>query len=191
MNQYNKALLLILILALGTFCATTISCKKSKSSTTSGTPTLYDTLGGATLVVDPLDSADTVEQGYLAIRTIVDTTMFTFASDPLIDTFFSVLQHEDSLGNATEFDTLSTRMAKFIATAAGCTNPRYAYTGPDMYAAHNPDSNANITRPVTDSAFNEFVYDLAQSAINYGFSAQVVSQFGSMLYKYEGQVVQQ
>jgi hypothetical protein len=43
--------------------------------------------------------------------------------------------------------------------------------------------------PVPDSVFNEFVYDLVQSAINLGLSAQVVSQFGSMLYKYEGQIV--
>jgi hypothetical protein len=189
MNQYNKALLLITILALATFCAATISCKKSKSSTSSGTPTLYDTLGGSTPVIDPEDTTKMVEKGYLAIRTIVDTTMFTFASDPLVDTFFSVLQHEDSLGESSELVSLSTAMTKFIAAAAGSTDS--TYSGPTMYAAHNPNSNPNITRLVTDSAFNEFVYDLGVSAIDYGFSAQVVSQFGSMLYKYEGQIVQQ
>jgi hypothetical protein len=195
MKQYNKALLLIMILALATVCVTTLSCKKSKATITSGKPTLYDTLGGATLVVDPLsiDSTTMIEKGFLTIRTIVDTTMFTFASDPLIDSYFSVLVNEDTLGNYTEFDSLSIRMTRFIAKAAGCTNdsPYYAYPTLDMYAAHNHDSNSNFPNvPVTDSAFNEFVYDLAQSAINYGLSAQVVSQFGSLLYKYEGQVVQ-
>jgi hypothetical protein len=190
MKQYNKALLLIMILGLATVCMTTLSCKKSKSSTGSGKPTLYDTLGGATLVVDPLDTNEMVEQGYLTIRTIVDTTMFTFASDPLIDTFFTVLRTEDSEGNASEYETLSKGITNFIATAAGCTDTSYTYKGRDLYAAHNPDSNSNIPLAVTDSAFNEFVYDIGQSAINYGLSAQVVSQIGSLLYKYEGQVVQ-
>jgi len=190
MKKYNKALLLIMILGLATVCVTTLSCKKSKATGASGKPTLYDTLGGATLVVDPLDDTAMIEKGYLTIRTIVDTTMFTFASDPLIDTFFIVLSTEDAAGKDTEYVNLSLGMTNFIATAAGCTNPKYAYSGPDMYAAHNPDSNSKIPLSVTDSAFNEFVYDIAQSAINYGLSAQVVSQFGSMLYKYEGQIVQ-
>jgi hypothetical protein len=191
MKQYNKAFLLIMIVALATVCVTTLSCKKSKATTASGTPTLYDTLGGATLVLDPLDPDSTmIEKGYLTIRTIVDTTMFTFASDPLIDTFFIVLSTEDAAGKDSEYVNLSTGMTNFIAMAAGCTNPKYAYSGPDMYAAHNPATNKNIPLSVTDSAFNEFVYDIAQSAINYGLSAQVVSQFGSMLYKYEGQIVQ-
>jgi hypothetical protein len=192
MKQYNKALLLIMILAVATVCVTTLSCKKSKSSIVSGTPTLYDTLGGATLVVDPLDTSSMIEQGFLTIRTIVDTTMFTFATDPLIDNYFSVIIGEDTLGNYAEFDSLSIRMTRFIAKAAGCTNttPYYAYPTLDMYAAHNPDSNVNIKMVVTDSAFNEFVYDIGQSSINYGLSAQVVSQIGSLLYKYEGQVVQ-
>ena len=188
MKQYNKALLLIMILALTVVCVTTHSCKKSKSSTSSGKPTLYDTLGGTTLVVDPLDTSHMIEQGYLTIRTIVDTTMFTFASDPLIDTFFHVLRTEDADGNPYEYETLSRGMSLFIATAAGSTDS--IYTGPDLYAAHNPDSNSNIPLSVTDTAFNEFVYDISRSALSYGLSAQVVSQIGGMLYKYEGQIVQ-
>jgi hypothetical protein len=194
MKQYNNAFLLIVILAGATVCAMTLSCKKSKTSTSSGKPTLYDTLGGPTLVIDPTqpDTTIYIEKGYLAIRTIVDTTMFTFANDPLINSYFYVLQNDDTLGNPSEYESLGLAMTNFIATAAGCTNPNYAYNGPDMYAAHNPDSNSKkIRSAVTDSAFNEFVYDIAQSSINYGFSAQVVSQIGSMLYKYEGQVVQQ
>lgn len=190
MKQYNKVFLLIMILALAAVCVTTLSCKKSKSSTASGKATLYDTLGGTTLVTDPLDTSEKIEQGYLTIRTIVDTTMFTFASDPLIDTFFTVLRTEDAAGNSSEYESLSKGMTNFIATAAGCTNSSYAYSGPDLYAAHNPDSNSNIPLSVTDTAFNQFVYDIGQSALNYGLSAQVVSQIGSMLYKYEGQVVQ-
>jgi hypothetical protein len=188
MKQYNKALLLIMILAVATVCVTTLSCKKSKATTPSGKQTLYDTLGGTTPVVDPLDTSHMIEQGYLTIRTIVDTTMFVFASDPLLEPFFIVLHDDDSLGQSSEYISLSTGMTRFIAMAAGSVDS--VYTGPDMYAAHHHASDSNMPDiPLPDSVFNEFVYDLGQSAINYGLSAQVVSQFGSMLYKYEGQIV--
>ena len=83
---------------------------------------------------------------------------------------------------------MSTAMTQFIAMAAGSADS--IYTGPDMYSAHHHDSNSNIPDiPLSDTAFNEFVYDLSHSAIDIGLSAQVVSQFGSMLYKYEGQIV--
>jgi hypothetical protein len=188
MKQYNKALLLIMILAAVTMGVVMNSCKKSKTSAATGAPTLYDTLGGKTAVVDPEDTSYMIEQGYLTIRTIVDTTMFTFASDPLLEPFFTVLHTDDSLGNSSEYISLSTAMTHFIAMAAGSADS--IYTGPDMYAAHHHDSNSNMPDiPLPDSVFNQFVYDLSQSAINLGLSAQVVSQFGSMLYKYEGQIV--
>jgi hypothetical protein len=189
MKQYNKAVFLTIILAGVTIGLMMNSCKKNKASAATGTPTLYDTLGGTTPVLDPLspDSA-MIEKGYLTIRTIVDTTMFTFASDPLLEPFFYILHDEDSLGKSDEYISLSTGMTQFIAMAAGSVDS--TYSGPDMYAAHHHDSNSKMPDiPLPDSVFNEFVYDLGQSAINYGLSAQVVSQFGSMLYKYEGQIV--
>lgn len=188
MKQYNKAFFLTMILAAAAIGVMMNSCKKSKTNGATGTPTLYDTLGGKTPVVDPEDTSLMIEQGYLTIRTIVDTTMFTFASDPLIDTFFNVLRSDDAAGNSSEYISLSTAMSHFIAMAAGSVDS--VYTGPDMYAAHRHATDSNMPNiPLPDSVFNEFVYDLGQSAINYGLSAQVVSQFGSMLYKYEDQIV--
>jgi hypothetical protein len=188
MKQYNKAVFMTMILAAVTIGVMMNSCKKSKTSATTGTPTLYDTLGGTTPVVDPLDTNHMIEQGYLTIRTIVDTTMFVFASDPLLEPFFIVLHDDDSLGQSSEYISLSTGMTQFIAMAAGSVDS--VYTGPDMYAAHHHATDSNMPNiPLPDSVFNEFVYDLGQSAIDYGLSAQVVSQFGSMLYKYEGQIV--
>ena len=188
MKQYNKAVFMTMILAAVTIGVMMNSCKKSKTSATTGTPTLYDTLGGTTQVVDPEDTLLRIEQGYLTIRTIVDTTMFTFASDTLLEPFFYILHDDDSLGQSSEYIALSSAMTHFIAMAAGSADS--VYTGLDMYAAHHHDSNSNMPDiPLPDSVFNEFVYDLGQSAIQSGLSAQVVSQFGSMLYKYEGQIV--
>jgi hypothetical protein len=188
MKQYNKAVFLTMILAAVTIGVMMNSCKKSKSTAATGVPTLYDTLGGTTPVVDPEDTSHMIEQGYLTIRTIVDTTMFTFASDPLLEPFFIVLHYDDSAGNSSEYISLSNGMTHFIAMAAGSADS--VYTGMDLYSAHRHDSNSNMPDiPLPDSVFNEFVYDLSHSALDLGLSAQVVSQFGSMLYKYEGQIV--
>lgn len=176
----------ILILGVGVVIGTGYSCKKSNKST--GVPTFYDSLGGTTLVSDPVNYGQTVERGYLAIRTIVDTALLIIAADDSINGYFALVLQEDSLGIETPYDSLKTNMANFLAVAAGARD--YPYAGPDLFAAHNPDSNGNISMKVSSTAFNEFAYDLGQSALQYGLSNQLISQFGTLLYRYEGQVVQ-
>ncbi|HUB62529.1 MAG TPA: hypothetical protein VL978_17565 [Puia sp.] len=163
------------------------SCHKSSSS--GGGRTFYDSLGGTVVVSDPADYGQTVEQGYLTIRSIVDTALLIIQADTLINSYFTIMVQEDtSHTSATEYDKLSLNITNFLAVAAGAKD--YSYTGPDMFAAHNPDSNSNISMPVDSAAFNEFAYDLGQSALGRGLSDQLVSQLGDLLYRYEGQVVQ-
>jgi hypothetical protein len=167
------------------------SCHKSSGS--GGGHTFYDSLGGTLLVPDPANYGQTVEQGYLTIRTIVDTALVIIQADTLINSYFSIMVMEDTLHTApTEYDKLSLNITNFLAVAAGAKD--YSYTGLDMFAAHNPDSNAYIPTPVLSAAFNEFAYDLAQSAASqpspYTLSNQLISQLGTLLYRYEGQVVQ-
>jgi hypothetical protein len=167
------------------------SCHKSNGS--GGPRTFYDSLGGTAPVSDPANYGQTVEQGYLTIRSIVDSALLIIQADTLINSYFSIMVNEDTLHTApTEYDKLSLNITNFIAVAAGAKD--YTYTGPDMFAAHNPDSNAFVPTPVDSAAFNEFAYDLAQSAIQqpppYVLSNQLISQLGTLLYRYEGQVVQ-
>lgn len=163
------------------------SCHKSGNS--AGSRTLYDSLGGTTLVTDPANFGQTVEQGYLALRTIVDTALLFIQVDTTINSYFSIMVNEDTLHQAaTEYDKLSLNITNFLAVAAGAKD--YTYTGPDMFAAHNPDSNVNIPASVDSAAFNEFAYDLGLSAKQYRLSNQLISQLGNLLYRYEGQVVQ-
>jgi hypothetical protein len=176
-----------IILFVGAVIGTVSSCKKSNKSATG--PTFYDSLGGTTLVTDPANFGQTVEQGYLAIRTIVDTALLIIAADDSINAYFNLVLQEDSTGNESPYDSLKVNMANFLAVAAGAKD--YSYTGPGLIAAHNPDSNGNISMKVTSAAFNRFAYDLGQSAYNYyHLSDQLISQFGTLLYRYESQVVQ-
>jgi hypothetical protein len=166
------------------------SCHKSSGS--GGGQTFYDSIGGTVLVTDPANYGQTVEQGYLTIRTIVDTALVIIQTDTLINGYFTFMVNEDTLHEApTEYDKLSVNITNFLAVAAGAKD--YSYTGLDMVAAHNPDSSAFILTPVDSLAFNEFAYDLAQSATNlpppYKLSSQLISQLGHLLYRYEGQIV--
>jgi hypothetical protein len=167
------------------------SCHKSSGS--GGSQTFYDSIGGTVLVTDPANFGQTVEQGYLTIRTIVDTALVIIQTDTLINGYFTFMVNEDTLHEApTEYDKLSLNITNFLAVAAGAKD--YSYTGLDMFAAHNHDSSAFILTPVDSLAFNEFAYDLAQSATNlpppYRLSSQLISQLGHLLYRYEGQIVQ-
>src|ERR1700683_640569 len=165
----------------------TPSCHKSNGPGLGHT--FYDSLGGTVLVTDPANDGQTVEQGYLTIRTIVDTALLIIQADSLINSYFTIMVTEDTLHTwATEYDKLSLNISNFLAVAAGAKD--YTYTGLSIPAAHNPDSNAYIFTPVKSADFDEFAYDLGQSALDYGLSNQLISQLGTLLYRYEGQVVQ-
>jgi hypothetical protein len=163
------------------------SCHKSSSS--SAGRTLYDSVGGTVMVTDPSNFGQQVQQGYLTIRTIVDSALMIIQTDTLINGYFSIMVNEDTLHQApTEYDKLSLNISNFLASAAGSKD--YVYSGPSMAEAHDPGANPNIAAKVDSAAFNEFAYDIGRSAREYRLSAQLISQLGNLLYRYQGQVVQ-
>jgi hypothetical protein len=189
MRSGKTALAITFLLGGALLIAATLIPACHKSSNSGAGHTFYDSLGGTVLVTDPANFGQTVEQGYLAIRTIVDTALLIIQVDTTINSYFSIMVNEDTLhATPTEFDKLSLNITNFLAVAAGAKD--YSYSGPDLFAAHNPDSNANIPAPVDSAAFNEFAYDLGLSARQHGLSSQLISQLGTILYRYEGEVVQ-
>jgi hypothetical protein len=189
MKMKLTAMMAAILLSGGVLLVVTVVPSCHKSSGGGGGKTLYDSLGGTVLVTDPLNFGQTVEQGYLTIRTIVDTTLLTIQVDTLINNYFSIMVTEDTLHQApTEFDKLRLNISNFLAAAAG--SEHYTYSGPGLFSAHNPDSNANMPKPVDSASFNQFAYDLGRGAADYKLSAQLISQLGHLLYRYEGQVVQ-
>ena len=45
------------------------------------TPTLYQRLGGTTMVNDPANPGTMIETGYLGLRSVVDSTIFVIAGE--------------------------------------------------------------------------------------------------------------
>jgi hypothetical protein len=182
----SKTTAVVALILLGIVMTTSYSCKKSSSS--SSPQTLYDSLGGSTMVSDPANSGQMVEKGYLGIRTIVDSAVFIIAADTQINKYFTVLLGEVTSGNTSGFQKLSTNLSTFIAVATGAKD--YTYGGLTMSAAHNPSSNPRISMLVDSADFNEFVVDVAKSATNNGLSSTLLGRVGTVLYSVEGAVVQ-
>ncbi len=183
-----KSLLAIVALVgiIGTMPFLT-SCKKS----TSVAPTLYDSVGGSVMVKDPKSSSGAmIEAGRLALRSVVDSTIFVIAADgSLNNKFFSVLLGEVGKGNLSGFTELSMNLTDFFCVATGAKS--FKYTGMDMVSAHDPAKNSRMGTKATSADFDLFVGDLVKGAQQNGVSNDLIANhIGPLVYTLKSQVVQ-
>ncbi|MBS1774098.1 MAG: group 1 truncated hemoglobin [Bacteroidetes bacterium] len=183
--------LALAVVALG--LVITFSCKKKDTSTpavTTPTPTmtLYDSLGGTTMVSDPYNPGKMVEKGRLGIRLVVDSTIFVIAGDPKLNGFFPVLLSEVGAGNLSGFQTLSKNLTDFFCVATGAKN--FTYSGMSMLDAHNPAKNSRMNGKASNADFDQFVVDLVAGAKKVGLSDQLIGQVGTVVGTTRSQVVQ-
>jgi hypothetical protein len=185
----KKAALFSVILGLFVSLSLMSSCsKKSSGSSTSTGPTLYDSLGGTTMVSDPANPGTMIEQGRLGIRSVLDSTIFVIAGDTLINGYFQVLLAEVTAGNTSGYTALSNNLTDFICVATGSTD--YKYGGKSMTDAHNPGTNSRINGYVTIAAFNEFIADVVVGAKQNNLPGNLITSVGALLETLEGTIVQ-
>jgi hypothetical protein len=168
------------------------SCSKKASSnptpaTTVGT-TLYDTLGGTALVADPAYKGAMIEKGRLAVRSVIDSTIFVIAADTRINGHFMVLLSEVTKGNLSGFTDLSENLTTFVSGAAGAKD--YIYIGLSMTDAHNPAVNNRINGKVSSTDFDAFISDVVTGATKNKVPASLINSVGKLLGTLKSQVVQ-
>jgi hypothetical protein len=167
------------------FIATCLSsCKKNEDTIV--TPTLYDSLGGTTMVADPRGGM--IEKGRLGIRTVVDSTVFVIAGDPKVNVFFPVLLAEVTSGNYSGFNELEKNLTDFFCVATGAKN--FTYTGDNMVAAHNPAQNPRMNGKAANVDFDNFVTDLVKGAQQVGLPLDLIQRVGRVVETTRTQVVQ-
>ena len=166
---------------------TQTSCSKSHASTPA-TMTLYDSLGGTTMVSDPANAGQMIEKGRLGVRTVVDSAIFIIAGDTAINGFFTVLLGEVTSGNKSGFQRLSKNLTDFITVATGAKD--YTYGGLSMKNAHNPATNPRMNGKADAHDFDVFVTDVAASAKKNGLPDYLIARLGALLYTVKGDVVQ-
>jgi hypothetical protein len=170
---------------IGVSILSTTSCKKSSSSSSM---TLYDSLGGTTMVADPSTSGATIEKGRLAIRSVIDSTIFVIAGDTAINGHFTTLLAEVGMGNLTGFEALSKNLTDFVAVATGAKD--YTYGGKSMTAAHDPAQNPRMNGKADNSDFNAFEADLVAGANKNAVPSYLTARLGAIVETLRSQVVQ-
>ena len=79
MKNFSKLALMALFIASGAFVT---SC--SDDDKTPEPQTLYQKLGGTTMVADPNNPGQMIEQGRLSYRSVVDSTITLIVSDIVV-----------------------------------------------------------------------------------------------------------
>ena len=166
MTKFSKFALCALLIAS---TASIISCSKDDNNSTPATPTLYQKLGGTTLVADPVNPGQMIEQGRLSYRSVVDSTITLIVADILtsapgnLTEHFAPLVNEYATGNpafATNVAELSDNLTDFFSFNTGGTNAVNTYSGLSMAAAHNPgDGSGDTSNPRMGRKANNANYD--------------------------------
>lgn len=165
-----------------------VACKKDDNNPMPPAPTLYDSLGGSTMITDPANSSAMIEKGRLGIRSVVDSTIFVIAADNRINGYFTTLLTEVGNNNLSGFMELSKNLTDFVAVATGAKN--YKYEGMSMMAAHDPAQNSRMNGKAANDDFDAFVEDLVKGANKNNVPANLINSIGRLVETLRSQVVQ-
>lgn len=158
MKNFSKLALLALFIASGAFVT---SCNDDDDQAPEPT-SLYAKLGGTTMVADPNNPGQMIEQGRLSYRSVVDSTITLIVSDIVVGAEGNLGQHfapvisEALSGNTTNVAILSDNLTDFFSanTGGGATN---TYTGLNMVAAHDPAQNPRMGKKSNDAEYDKFI----------------------------------
>lgn len=190
-----KRSIILTAICLSTVALVYTSCKKSETKTNNTTtPTLYERVGGSTLMADTKNSGVMIEKGRYTLRCVVDSSINVIAADTQLQKYFKVLFMELGASNTSGLTALSKNLTDFFCTATGCTNSSYAYVGKTMAAAHNPASNNRMALKANAADFDKFVGDvgagLAQNGVTSANNKQLVDDLVALLYTLKNDIVQ-
>lgn len=160
MNNYSKIALAALI--IGGACFTSCSDDDTEVVAPTPTPSIYDRLGGTTLVADPNNDGQMIEQGRLSYRSVVDSTITLIVADIVagadgnLGAHFAPIVGEVSGGNTTNVARLSDNLTDFFSFNTGGTNAVNTYSGLNMVAAHDPATNPRMGTKANDANYTKF-----------------------------------
>lgn len=193
MTKYSKLALCALVLGAMTFT----SCSSDDNSTP---PSIYQRLGGTTLVDDPdnSDPAVKIEAGRLAYRKVVNTTIGLIVADIQsnasgnLSAHFAPLVAEVGAGNTTNVAELSDNLTDFFSFNTGGTNAVNTYSGLDMVTAHNPALNSRMGTNATDANYTKFEGYVGAAAVTNGVAAntQLYTDIVAVLESLRAPIVQ-
>lgn len=159
-------------------------------------PTLYQKLGGTTLVNDPNNPNQMIEQGRLSYRSVVDSTITLIVTDIVMEeegnlgAHFAPVLGEVADGNDTNVARLSTNLTDFFSanTGGGDTN---TYNGLGMVAAHDPEQNSRMGEKSSDEDYDQFIGYVGQAAgLNGVTDSEIINEVVEVLESLRAPIVQ-
>ena len=170
MKNYSKFALCALL--FGAFTLT--SCSDNDDPDPAS---IYERLGGTTLVSDPDNPGQMIEQGRLSYRKVINTTVGLIVADVQanasgnLGAHFAPLLGEVGGGNTTNLAFLVDNLTDFFSFNTGGTNPVNTYSGRDMVSAHNPAINTRMGTTATDANYTKFEGYVGAAAVQNGVAA--------------------
>jgi len=150
--------------------------------------TLYDRLGGTTMVDDPANPGQMIEQGRLGLRGVVDSTIFVIVGEGQITSYFETLLTEVGNGNTTNLAVLSENLTDFFCVATGAEN--FEYTGMNMKDAHDPAQNPRMNGKVDDMDMDIFIQSVVTGAQQNNVPSEIITEVGEILETTRADIVQ-
>jgi len=173
MIKFSKIALCALVIGATVFT----SCSKDNDDDVAATPSIYERLGGSTMVSDPDNPGQMIEAGRLSYRKVVNTTVGLIVADVQagatgnLGAHFTPLLTEVGAGNTTNLAELVDNLTDFFSFNTGGTNAVNTYSGLDMVTAHNPAMNTRMGTTATDANYTKFEGYVGAAAVQNGVAA--------------------
>ena len=151
-------------------------------------PTLYEKLGGNELVPDPNMPGEMIQTGRLGLRSVVDSSIFVIAANPILSPYFRTLLMEVGNGNLSNFAILSENLTDFFCLASGSED--YTYEGLDMVSAHDPSQNPRMEQASDDTAYDAFIGAVVIGAQQNNVPEELITEVGALLESLRSDIVQ-
>lgn len=158
---------------------------------------LYQKLGGTTMVSDPNNPGQMIEQGRLSYRSVVDSTITLIVSDIVAGTegnlgaHFAPVISEALSGNTTNVAILSKNLTDFFSanTGGGATN---TYSGLNMVAAHDPAQNPRMGKKSNNAEYDKFIgYVGAAAGLNGVTDGALIGEVVAVLESLRAPIIQE
>jgi hypothetical protein len=158
---------------------------------------LYEKLGGTTMVADPNNPGQMIEQGRLSYRSVVDSTVTLIVADIVagadgnLAPHFAPLLAEVGAGNTTNLALLSKNLTDFFSanTGGGATN---TYSRLNMVDAHNPAVNPRMGTTSSNADYTKFIgYVGGAAGLNGVTDANLINEVVAVLESLRDPIVQE
>ncbi|WP_298307709.1 hypothetical protein, partial [Flavobacterium sp.] len=159
MTKFSKLALCALVIGASVFT----SCSDDdETQAAPEKPSIYARLGGTTMVADPDNPGQMIEQGRLSYRKVVNSTVGLIVADVQsgasgnLGAHFAPVLTEVGAGNTTNLAILVDNLTDFFSFNTGGTNAVNTYSGLSMVNAHNPATNPRMGVKSTNANYDKF-----------------------------------